>query len=98
MRGKSHDSELTLLNEMYDYIYGKHWNTSFGDMVPLLSARCLGINIGIIKKVRDQYEYKCILSESQSDNFVFVHLQSYHYDAIYCTHGNGATETCCTAS
>ena len=83
-RGKTHDSELILLNEMYDYIFGKHWNTSFGDMVPLLAANCLGINIGIVKKLLGQYEYRCILSERQTDDFVFVHLQCSHYDAIYC--------------
>ena len=84
-RGKSHDSELILLNEMYDYIFGKHWNTSFGDMVPLLAANCLGINIGIIKKTLEQYEYTPVFSERQTDDFVFIHLQCSHYNAIYCS-------------
>ena len=83
--GKTHDSELILLNEMYDYIFGKHWNTPFGDMVPLLAANCLGINIGIIKKTLGQYEYRCVLSDKQTDNVVFIHLQCSHYNAIYCS-------------
>ena len=84
VRGINLDPQVILVNEMYDYIFRNHWNSLFGDMVPHLIAKCLGINIGIIEKTLGLCQYRCITSEKQTDDLVFIHLQCSHYNAISC--------------
>ena len=64
------------------YVYKKHCNSSFGDLVPYIIANSLQINIIIISK-SDRYSLHGITcSDSYPVSNIFVYNQDMHYDAI----------------
>ena len=79
---KGIDVQSDLVEQLYDYTINKNWRTPFGDMVPMIAAKFLGINIGIISVANRKYEYRCVFSEQQADDYVVVYYTGNHYDAI----------------
>ena len=71
-----------LMWKMKAYVYQKHYNSSFGDLVPYIIANSLQINIIIISK-SDCYSLHYITcSDSYPVSKIFVYKQDMHYDAI----------------
>ena len=75
----------TLLCEMTDYLHHKHYDSSFGDIVPYIA---LEINIVIMHDmsfIYDPYVVKCDNSCVDS-NFITVCKRGMHYDAMTLKH------------
>ena len=78
----------TLLCEMTDYLHHKHYDSSFGDIVPYILANALEINIVIMHDmsfIYDPYVVKCDNSCVDS-NFITVCKRGMHYDAMTLKH------------
>ena len=76
-----------LIRDMETYVYNRHYNTSFGDLIPYIIANSMKMNIIIISKpVR--YELRYISSNNNqstySSSYVFIYYdkKDLHYDAI----------------
>ena len=82
--GKNKDVRSVLVDLMNAYITHGHYNTSFGDFVPLLCANSLGLNIGIVTKSGNNYNYKCITSEKVTSDYICVFKEGLHYDSLKC--------------
>ena len=74
--------EQCITHWMFEYIVKKNYNTPFGDLVPLIVANILGINIGIVENHENGYAFKWVLSESLADNHVHILKTGDHYDAF----------------
>ena len=78
----------TLLCEMTDYLHHKHYDSSFGDIVPYILANALEINIVIMHDmsfIYDPYVVKCDNS-CVDNNFITVCKRGMHYDAMTLKH------------
>ena len=70
-----------LMWEMKAYVHQKHYNSSFGDLVPYMIANSLRINIIIISKL-DRYSlHEITCSDSYPVINIFVY-KDMHYNAI----------------
>ena len=68
-----------------DYIDRKHYNTKFGDLVPMIVADALHMDILIVENHGSVEECKLIESEShykKSTRTVIVYKRNDHYDSI----------------
>ena len=76
-----------LIRDMETYVYNRHYNTLFGDLVPYIIANSMKMNIIIISKPF-RYEMRYISSNNNqstdSSSYVFVYYdkKDLHYDAI----------------
>ena len=71
-----------LMWEMKAYVYQKHYNSSFGDLVPYIIANSLRVNIIIISKLDRDSLHGITCSDSYPVSNSFVYKQDMHYDAI----------------
>ena len=66
------------------YLYDKVYDTPYGDMVPLVLANALGLNLIIISKCTMGYDIRqvCCSVLNGSNNCLLVYKSSDHYDGI----------------
>ena len=69
--------------EMYDYINNKNYDSDFGDIVPLLLANSIAIDVCIL------YRHECVMKHnlvackrSIAKSCVFIYKCDEHYDAV----------------
>ena len=74
-----------LVRSMYQYILDKKYDTSYGDLIPLITANAVGIDIGIVIKTSDQFDYRHIVSKGSTDDCVFIVKNGMHYDSLILT-------------
>ena len=73
-------SELT--TAFNDYALYKKYDTYFGDVVPLLCANALGINIITLSDSPKDCLSKIIFSKSKTKGCIFIYKRSDHYDGF----------------
>ena len=73
-------SELT--TAFNDYALYKKYDTYFGDVVPLLCANALGINIITLSDSHKDCLSKVIFSKSKTKGCIFIYKRSDHYDGF----------------
>ena len=73
-----------LIYYMCLYLYDKVYDTPYGDMVPLVLANDLGLNLIIISKSTMGYDIRqvCCGVLNGSNNCLLVYKSSDHYDGI----------------
>ena len=73
-----------LIYYMCLYLYDKVYDTPYGDMVPLVLANALGLNLIIISKSTMGYDIRqvCCGVLDGSNNCLLVYKSSDHYDGI----------------
>ena len=70
----------------YDYVYNKNYNTAFGDLVPVIASRALGMGIMIVYKQEDKTMTVFIEHrENHSCENLFIFKDRDHYDALVTT-------------
>ena len=78
----------TLLSEMTDYLHHKHYDSSFGDILPYILTNAQHINIVIMHDMHFMYDpYVVMCDNSCADsNFITVCKREMHYDAMTLKH------------
>ena len=72
-----------LMTGLNDYVVNKHYDTSFGDLVPGIFSNAMSINILIITKTVTGHMKQLIECRSDSDTFnISVYKTGDHYDVI----------------
>ena len=78
-------TQKRLLDEMEKCIKYKIYNSKYGDMVPLIAATALSINIFIISKQgdgHDVFHVKPMSSDNHTKASILLYKNGKHYDAI----------------
>ena len=77
-------SHHDLMYHMNQYVFHKMYNTDFGNLVPLILANFLHVNIGIISKDVHGYNARVIHANASNDKFgnILVYKTPDHYDGI----------------
>ena len=72
------------------YVFNKMYNTDFGNLVPLVLANVLHINIAIISKDVHGYNVRVIHTNASTDTLgnILVYKTPDHYDSIFFVFGN----------
>ena len=67
---------------LYDYIENKSYNTTFGDLVPEITARALGMGIVVIHKQGNDDIMRAIYNRDNPGEMIYVyyHKNDEHYD------------------
>ena len=91
-------SHHDLMYYMNQYVFNKMYNTNFGNLVPLVLANVLHINIAIISKDVHGYNARVIHTNASTDTLgnILVYKTADHYDSIIfkaVTTGNNSK--CC---
>ena len=73
-----------LISYMYLYLFEKIYNTPYGDMVPLVLANALGLNLIIISKSTAGYDIRRVCCDvlNEINSCLLVYKCSDHYDGI----------------
>ena len=76
-------SWVDMIIEMIRYIYLKHYNTSFGDVVPHIMAEALSVNVFIVEERPDGScdVFSANLTYKTATFNVFLYKRGHHYDA-----------------
>ena len=91
------NSKYNLINEMRQYVYDKVYKTSFGDIVPDVITRIMGMNLIIISTGQGSHDYCTIVQAVNCscisyDNSVFIYKSDEHYDTIVSISERDVTE------
>ena len=79
-------SRENLFLGFYDYVYNKNYNTAFGDLVPVIASRALGMGIMIVYKQEDETMTVFIEHrENHTCENLFIFKDGDHYDALVTT-------------
>ena len=70
-----------LMRGVKNYVTRKHYNTSFGDLVPVIAARALKIGLIVLKNVQSVYNIHVIEHHSKNGK-VFVVKMGDHHDTV----------------
>ena len=75
--------QKTLIIEMISYIYLKRYETDFGDIVPVIMANALSLNVFVIVENDDKtYNVFPIKTDQRNSTFnVYLLKRGDHYDA-----------------
>ena len=84
-------SKSSFLKSMYEYIFLKRYDTSFGDVVPIVCSYALKININVIIDNDGFNSFHCI-HDNDNDRCVFVLKRGDHYDALVPSISNDAAQ------
>lgn len=80
------ENEGRLLYKLDEYVTHKRYNTSYGDIVPMIVATTLHVNIIIVSGNSDAVDTICVQSTANVNDdtwVVMVYKNGEHYDAIY---------------
>ena len=91
-------SHHELMYYMNLYVFNKMYNTDFGNLVPLVLANVLHINIAIISKDMHGYNVWVIHTNASTDTLgnILVYKTPDHYDSIISkTVTTGNNSKCC---
>ena len=91
-------SHHDLMYYMNLYVFNKMYNTDFGNLVPLVLANVLHINIAIISKDVHGYNVRVIHTNASTDTLgnILVYKTPDHYDSIILkTVTTGNSSKCC---
>ena len=78
------ESISALIDQMYDYIENKNYDTDFGNVIPLLLANSIEIDICILYRHGDVLGCRIVeCSKKDANVCVFIYKVGDHYDAIY---------------
>ena len=91
-------SHHDLMYYMNLYVFNKMYNTDFGNLVPLVLANVLHINIAIISKDVHGYNVRVIHTNASTDTLgnILVYKTPDHYDSIILkTVTTGNNSKCC---
>ena len=77
-------SHHDLMYYMNQYVSNKMYNTDFGNLVPLILANVLHVNIGIISKDMHGYNARVIHANASDDKLrnILVYKTPDHYDGL----------------
>ena len=70
-----------LMRGFKNYVTRKQYNTSSGDLVPVIAARALKICLIVLKNIQSVYNLNVIEHHSDEDKFFLVKTGD-HYDAV----------------
>ena len=74
-----------LMYYMNQYVYNKIYDTDFGNLVPLVLANILHVNIGIISESVQGYNARVIHANASNNTLgnILVYKTPDHYDSIF---------------
>lgn len=78
-----------LRNGLKEYILNKNYDTAFGDLVPLIAANALGINIIIVSKQRSYEDVLVIPDNHKHHKSVCILKTGDHYDSLFLRRNAG---------
>ena len=72
-----------LTNGLHNYIVNRRYDTSFGDLIPVIVSNALKANIIILEKLVNGNRVHAVENRSGADNVkIIIHKTGYNYDAI----------------
>ena len=78
------ESISAMIDQMYDYIENKNYDTDFGNVIPLLLANSIEIDICILYRHGDALGCRIVeCSKKDANVCVFIYKVGDHYDAVY---------------
>ena len=75
----NHDILHSLLR---DYVINKRYNTLFGDLIPFIAAKSIGVNIFVITERDTGYYVHSVKNVHGATKNVMILKNGHHYDAI----------------
>ena len=76
------ENSATLLRDMDKYLYQKHYNTRFGDLVPMILANAFQLNLILLKCVNSTDMQKVECRSPDTSRYVVLQKCPDHYNCI----------------
>ena len=77
------ENSATLLRDMEKYLYQKHYNTRFGDLVPMILANAFQLNLILLKEcVNDSYMQTVKCQSPDTRRYIALQKCPDHYNGI----------------
>ena len=75
----------SLIKDLNRYIFQKHYNSPFGDLVPQIISNAFSLELNIINDINGIQNVYSITPETMGNSTLIIHRQMEHYSGIFLT-------------